>query len=154
MKDGAWIHTHRMIDLQPTRPRAHASAEAPGEKIDTHSSPLLLHLPLSASHTPTLAQAVRARLSLHKQLFPRVTASTLSLFSVTSYKSLTPPLMIALQWSLKGTLPAKHTQTTHSLAPSFSPLCLSLLPLPGAPGASGIRGSQHKTALGLFELNI
>lgn len=72
---------HHMIDPQPTRPHTHISRH-PGEKIDMHSShsfSISLYLSPSLSHTPTLAQAVRARLSLHKQLFPRVTASTLSL---------------------------------------------------------------------------
>lgn len=63
--------------------------------------------------------------------------------------------MIALQWSLKGTLPAKHTQTTHSLAPSSSPLCLSLSRLSQEPrGPLGYAAPNTRTALGLFELNI
>lgn len=115
-----------MIDPQPTSTLIHISRH-PREKIDTHSSHSF-SISLSLLHTPTLTQAVRARLSLHKQLFPRVTASTRSL-SVTSYKSLTPPLMIALQLCLKGTLPAsthkQHTHASFSLC-VFLPLCLSL----------------------------
>lgn len=145
-----------MIDLQPTRPRAHARiCRRPGGENRHTFLPATSPSPSICLTHLHLRKPCEPRLSLHKQLFPRVTASTLPLFSVTSYKSLTPPLMIALQWSLKGTLPAKHTQTTHSLAPSSSPLCLSLSRLSQEPrGPLGYAAPNTKTALGLFELNI
>lgn len=101
-----------------------------GGEIYSMYIPPTCHFSISLSHTQDAGQG---RLS-NKQLFPRVTASALllSIVCVTSYKSLTPPLMIALQWSLKGTLAAStHKQPIRlflSLVSLFVYLSLSQEP--------------------------